>query len=147
MSFHSTQHYDTANAIQSLLFSRANFENNLERGGAFSVYHKGELVVNLYGGFANEKVLQPWTENMVTKMYSTSKGIGAIVMGILVDRCVLIKHVLFTTICKRFTSFKPLLSGIYMLFMTNSKLNNNNMQSQTRGQERTNYSPCNVHNL
>ncbi len=44
------------------------------------------MVVNLYGGFANELVLQNWTEDTVTKTYSTSKGIGGIVMGILVDR-------------------------------------------------------------
>ena len=75
------------------VFFRANFDQGLEKGGAFAVYHNGELVVDLYGGFANELVLQSWTEDTVTKIYSTSKAIGGIVMAMLVDRWV---H----TICK-----------------------------------------------
>ena len=52
----------------------------------FSVYHEGQLVVSLWGGFANEYVELPWKENTISKIYSSSKGIGAIVIAMLVDR-------------------------------------------------------------
>ena len=68
---------------------RLNYSEELDFGSAFSVYHKGELVVSLWGGFANEDVEIPWQENTVTKIFSAAKGFGAAVIAILVDRFVL----------------------------------------------------------
>ncbi len=65
---------------------RSNFASGLDKGSAYAVYHKGELVVNLWGGWANELVELPWKENTVSRIFSSSKGIGAAVVAMLVDR-------------------------------------------------------------
>ena len=62
------------------------YEDGDDRGSSLSVYHKGKLVVDLRGGFANERELWPWQENTITRMFSVTKGLSAIVVGILVDR-------------------------------------------------------------
>ena len=50
------------------------------------MYHKGKPVVDLRGGFANEREVWPWQENTITRLFSSSKGLAAIVIGVLVDR-------------------------------------------------------------
>ena len=62
------------------------FEDGDDKGSSFGVYHKGKLVVDLRGGFANEKELWPWQEDTITRLFSTSKGIGAVAVALLVDR-------------------------------------------------------------
>ena len=73
--------------LPTLSVFRKNMVQGLEKGGAYSVYHKGELVVDLWGGFANELSEWPWQRDTVTKLFSSSKGPGAIAVAVLVDRC------------------------------------------------------------
>ena len=49
-------------------------ENGYERGSGFAVYHKGELVVDMVGGYADKTAKRPWTKNTVTQAFSTTKG-------------------------------------------------------------------------
>ena len=62
------------------------FEEGDDKGSSLSVYHKGKAVLDLRGGFANEKELWPWQENTTTRLFSTTKGLGALAIGVLVDR-------------------------------------------------------------
>ena len=58
----------------------------MERGGAFAVYHEGELVCDLWGGFADEYIEYPWQENTVSIFYSATKAVCAFCLMLLADR-------------------------------------------------------------
>lgn len=57
-----------------------------EMGAGFTAIRDGEVVVNLWGGWANREHTRPWTENTIVPVYSTTKGVSALVMAVLVDR-------------------------------------------------------------
>lgn len=65
---------------------RKSIESGIERGGSFAAYYKGELVVNLWGGFADEESRRPWKHNSASHFYSTTKAASALVIAHLVDR-------------------------------------------------------------
>lgn len=55
----------------------ANFTSGLEVGAAFSAYHRGEKVVDLWGGVADQAAGTPWQEDTVILVFSTTKGVTA----------------------------------------------------------------------
>ncbi|HEY7439348.1 MAG TPA: serine hydrolase domain-containing protein [Acidimicrobiia bacterium] len=55
-----------------------NFEKGLEVGAAFTTYHRGEKVVDLWGGVADPATGTPWTEDTLVLVFSTTKGATAI---------------------------------------------------------------------
>jgi CubicO group peptidase (beta-lactamase class C family) len=55
-----------------------NFADGLEIGAAFSAYHRGELVVDVWGGVADEATGRPWTRDTLVVVFSTTKGATAI---------------------------------------------------------------------
>ncbi len=55
-----------------------NFENGSEVGAAFSAYHRGIKVVDLWGGVADEATGRPWQEDTIILVFSTTKGATAI---------------------------------------------------------------------
>ena len=55
-----------------------NFADGLEVGAAFAAYHRGEKVVDLWGGIADEATEKPWEEDTVIVVFSTTKGATAI---------------------------------------------------------------------
>ena len=57
-----------------------------ELGAGFAAVRDGEVVVNLWGGWANRDQTRPWAEDTIVPVYSTGKGISALVMALLVDR-------------------------------------------------------------
>ncbi|CAI4232917.1 unnamed protein product [Auanema sp. JU1783] len=66
---------------------RKNFHDGWEReGAAVAVYHKGELVIDLQGGFADKSSGRKWTNETRTVVFSTTKAVGALCVAILVDR-------------------------------------------------------------
>ncbi|XP_071805361.1 beta-lactamase domain-containing protein 2-like [Asterias amurensis] len=68
---------------------RENFANGVEYpigGSAFSVYYKGSKVVDIWGGYADSEALRPWMENTMAVVFSTTKGVAATCMALLVDR-------------------------------------------------------------
>lgn len=65
---------------------RYNLENDIERGGTFAAYYRGELVVNIWGGYADRKAKVRWKKDMMPCFYSTTKSPSAAVIGHLVDR-------------------------------------------------------------
>jgi CubicO group peptidase (beta-lactamase class C family) len=50
------------------------FTTGSELGAAFAAYHRGELVVDLWGGVADEKTGRPWEEDTIVLVFSTTKG-------------------------------------------------------------------------
>ena len=55
----------------------ANFEKGLEVGAAFSAYHHGTKVVDVWGGIADSQTGRPWDERTLALVFSTTKGVTA----------------------------------------------------------------------
>jgi CubicO group peptidase (beta-lactamase class C family) len=55
-----------------------NFAEGLEVGAAFSAYHRGELVVDVWGGIADPATGRPWERDALILVFSTTKGMTAI---------------------------------------------------------------------
>jgi CubicO group peptidase (beta-lactamase class C family) len=55
-------------------------------GAHFAVWRKGKLVVDLQGGYADKGAEIPWRTNTLSSVFSTGKGVAAIVVAMLVDR-------------------------------------------------------------
>src|SRR4029079_17443426 len=51
----------------------ANFADGLEVGAAFSAYHQGAKVVDLWGGVADVREGTPWEEDSMAVVFSTTK--------------------------------------------------------------------------
>ena len=64
----------------------ANFEKHGELGAAFSLYHKGKKVVDLWGGIGNKETGEPWVEDSIALVFSSTKGATAICAHLLAQR-------------------------------------------------------------
>lgn len=65
---------------------RLNFDKRHEVGAAFSAYHRGEKVVDLWGGVADETTGRPWEEDTIVVVFSTTKGATALCANLLAQR-------------------------------------------------------------
>ncbi|MGQ0824267.1 MAG: serine hydrolase domain-containing protein [Actinomycetota bacterium] len=54
-----------------------NFREGREIGASFSAYHRGQKVVDLWGGVAEPKTGRPWEEDTIVLVFSTTKGVTA----------------------------------------------------------------------
>jgi CubicO group peptidase (beta-lactamase class C family) len=59
-----------------------NFTRRGEVGGACCVYRAGEKVVDLWGGVRDRTSGDPWREDTMTVVHSTTKGLAAMVMAL-----------------------------------------------------------------
>ena len=59
-----------------------NFETRNELGAACCIYYKGEKVVDLWGGIRNESTGEPWEEDTMVLVWSTTKGLSALAMAL-----------------------------------------------------------------
>ncbi len=59
-----------------------NFERRGELGAACCVYHRGEEVVDLWGGIRNRATGEPWEEDTMALVYSTTKGLAGLAMAL-----------------------------------------------------------------
>jgi CubicO group peptidase (beta-lactamase class C family) len=59
-----------------------NFSRRRELGGACCVYHRGERVVDLWGGVRNAATSEPWEEDTMVLVYSATKGLAAMTLAI-----------------------------------------------------------------
>ncbi len=64
----------------------ANFRERGDVGAACCIYLDGRVVVDLWGGVADEKTGRPWTEDTLALVYSTTKGVTAICAHYLAQR-------------------------------------------------------------
>jgi CubicO group peptidase (beta-lactamase class C family) len=56
---------------------RRNFAERRELGAACAIYHRGEKVVDLWGGHRDRAARRSWEEDTLVVLYSTSKGMAA----------------------------------------------------------------------
>lgn len=59
-----------------------NFSERHELGGACCVYHRGAKVVDLWGGVRNHATGEPWEEDTMVLVHSTTKGLAAMTLAI-----------------------------------------------------------------
>jgi CubicO group peptidase (beta-lactamase class C family) len=59
-----------------------NFTERGEVGAACAIYHKGAKVVDLWGGFRDVRFGDPWEEDTMVTVFSTSKGMAAMAMAV-----------------------------------------------------------------
>ena len=64
----------------------ANFVSFGEVGAAVSVVQHGDVVVDLWAGHADVARTKPWMQNTLPNVWSTTKGMGALVAGLLIER-------------------------------------------------------------
>jgi CubicO group peptidase (beta-lactamase class C family) len=59
-----------------------NFFLRRELGAACCVYHRGEKVVDLWGGVRNKATGEPWAADTMVVVYSTTKGLSAMTLAL-----------------------------------------------------------------
>lgn len=59
-----------------------NFERRGELGAACCVYHRGEKVVDLWGGIRNIDTGEPWKEDTMVVVFSTTKGLSGLALAL-----------------------------------------------------------------
>jgi CubicO group peptidase (beta-lactamase class C family) len=59
-----------------------NFRQRREIGAACCVYHKGEKVVDLWGGVRNKRTGEPWECDTKALVYSATKGLSAMTLAV-----------------------------------------------------------------
>jgi CubicO group peptidase (beta-lactamase class C family) len=64
----------------------ANFAEGLELGARFCLAIEGEVVVDLWGGFADRAQSQPFDQATLTPIFSTTKALAALMIARLVDQ-------------------------------------------------------------
>jgi len=73
--------------------ARRAFEENFARAGdyqevgaSFAAFHKGKCVVDLWGGFRDRTRTKPWKRDTLINIWSSTKGVTATAIAVLVDR-------------------------------------------------------------
>jgi CubicO group peptidase (beta-lactamase class C family) len=64
----------------------ANFADGSDVGASFAMTVDGEFVVDIWGGHLDEAKSEPWTEDTIVNVYSTTKTMAAISALVLADR-------------------------------------------------------------
>jgi CubicO group peptidase (beta-lactamase class C family) len=59
-----------------------NFARRRELGGACCAYHRGEKVVDLWGGIRDKQTGDPWEKDTMVIVYSATKGLAAMTLAI-----------------------------------------------------------------
>lgn len=65
---------------------RATLRGGAEVGAAVAVYRDGAKVVDLWGGYRNGLTKDPWRPDTMVNMFSTTKGVAALVVAVAVSR-------------------------------------------------------------
>jgi CubicO group peptidase (beta-lactamase class C family) len=66
------------------VFAR-NFSDNIEVGASFCVLQHGTTVVDLWGGFRDRAGAEPWCDDTLVNVYSTTKGPAAVALATVVE--------------------------------------------------------------
>lgn len=70
-------------AVKDIL--SASLESGADLGASFAVTLDGELVVDIWGGWADEEKTRPWERDTITNVWSTTKTMTALCALILAD--------------------------------------------------------------
>lgn len=57
-----------------------------ELGAGFAAVRDGEIVVDLWGGWADRARTRPWAQGTIVPVYSTTKGASSLVLAMLADQ-------------------------------------------------------------
>jgi len=68
---------------------QGNFDRGADVGASFCVTIEGEVVVDLWGGYADAARTRPWTKDTIVNVYSTTKTMTALTALLLADRGVI----------------------------------------------------------
>jgi CubicO group peptidase (beta-lactamase class C family) len=80
---HPVVHGDVAPGFEGVADEfRRNFTERKELGAACAVYHRGEKVVDLWGGHRDRHRTRSWLEDTLVVVYSTSKGLSAVAVAL-----------------------------------------------------------------
>ena len=63
-----------------------NLESGADVGASFAVTMNGEMVVDLWGGWADPGQTRPWEKDTLVNVYSTTKTMTALTALLLADR-------------------------------------------------------------
>ena len=63
-----------------------NFVKERDLGASVAVYHQGRLVVDLWGGLVDRDCQQPYDDNTLQLVFSTTKGLVAVAAALCVQR-------------------------------------------------------------
>ena len=63
----------------------ASFADKPDMGAALAIRHRGELVVDLWGGVADERTSHPWQDDTLSVIFSCTKGLVSILAARLVQ--------------------------------------------------------------
>src|SRR5688572_6240961 len=59
-----------------------NFARRRELGGACCVFHRGEKVVDVWGGIRNKQTGEPWQHDTMVVVHSATKGLAAMALAV-----------------------------------------------------------------
>jgi CubicO group peptidase (beta-lactamase class C family) len=59
-----------------------NFARRRELGGACCAFHRGEKIVDLWGGVRDKQTGEPWEQDTMVIVYSATKGLAAMTLAI-----------------------------------------------------------------
>src|SRR3970040_24085 len=62
------------------------FARRRELGGACCAYHRGEKVVDLWGGIRNKQTGEPWEQKTNVLVFSATKGLAAMTLAVAPSR-------------------------------------------------------------
>lgn len=62
-----------------------NFARGDEHGAGFAALLDGETIIDLHGGWADRDADRPWDSQTIVPVYSTSKGIAALILAMAVE--------------------------------------------------------------
>jgi CubicO group peptidase (beta-lactamase class C family) len=65
---------------------RQNLSSGQEVGAAVAVYRDGRKVVDLWGGFRNATTRDPWQQDAIVNVFSTTKGIASLAVAVAASR-------------------------------------------------------------
>jgi CubicO group peptidase (beta-lactamase class C family) len=63
-----------------------NIADGREIGAAYAVYRDGRKVVDLWGGYRNGHSRQPWREDTMVGMFSTTNGVASAAIAVALAR-------------------------------------------------------------
>ncbi|CAF1139964.1 unnamed protein product [Rotaria sp. Silwood1] len=67
-------------------FLKENFLEQRDLGASVAIYHKGKLVVDLWGGWFDRTQVKPYDKDTLQLVFSTSKGLVAVAAALCVQR-------------------------------------------------------------
>jgi CubicO group peptidase (beta-lactamase class C family) len=82
----TTEGFTTEKFAQVREVLEANLASGADVGASVAVMHRGEPVVDIWGGFADEAKTTPWASDTLVNVWSTTKTMTFLVALMLVDR-------------------------------------------------------------